>query len=51
MEEDLDSMQQVIDSGTIGPKKKEAWLSFGIVICVILANEVDGPGVDDPDRW
>ena len=42
MEEDLDSMQQVIDSGTIGPKKKEAWLSFGIVICVILANEVDG---------
>ena len=42
MEEDLDSMQQVIDSGTIGPKKKEAWLSFGIAICVILANEVDG---------
>ena len=42
MEEDLDSMQQVIDSGTIGSKKKEAWLSFGIAICVILANEVDG---------
>lgn len=42
VEEDLDSMQQVMDSGTIGPKKKEAWLAFGIALCVILANEVDG---------
>ena len=41
-EEDLVSMQQIIDSGVIAPKKKEAWLSFGIVLCVILANEVDG---------
>lgn len=42
VEEDLANMQKVIDSGIIGPKKKEAWLSFGIVMCVILANEADG---------
>lgn len=41
-EEDLPAMQQVIDSGIIGPKKKDAWMSFGITLCVILANEVDG---------
>ncbi|WP_291529585.1 DUF3805 domain-containing protein [Bacteroides sp. UBA939] len=42
MEEDIPGMQEVIDSGVIGPKKKEVWLSFGIALCVILANEVDG---------
>ena len=42
MEEDLSSMQQIIDGGSIAPKKKEAWLSLGIVLRVILANEVDG---------
>ncbi len=42
MEEDIVKMQQVIDKGDIGPKKKDAWLAFGIVLCVILANEVDG---------
>ena len=36
------NMQQVIDSGSIGAKKKEVWLSLGITLCVILANEVDG---------
>ena len=41
-EEDIANMQQVIDSGSIGAKKKEAWLSLGIALCVILANEVDG---------
>lgn len=41
-EEDLATMQQVIDSGVIGPKKKDAWMSFGITLCVILSNEVDG---------
>lgn len=41
-EEDLASMQQIVDSGSIAPKKKEAWLSFGIALCVILANELDG---------
>lgn len=24
------------------PEKKDAWLAFGIVLCIILANEVDG---------
>lgn len=42
VEEDLYSMQQVMDSGVIAPKKKEAWLAFGIAMCVILANEIDG---------
>ena len=40
--EDIANMQQVIDSGSIGAKKKEIWLSLGITLCVILANEVDG---------
>lgn len=42
LEEDLANLQQVIDEGSISPKKKEAWLSFGIAICTILANEVEG---------
>ncbi len=42
MEEDIEKMQQVIDAGGISPKKKDAWLAFGIVLCVIVANEVDG---------
>jgi len=41
-EEDIEKMQQLVDRGGIGPKKKEAWLALGIVLCVILANEVDG---------
>lgn len=41
-EEDLAKIQEIIDSGTISPKKREAWLAFGIAACVILANEVDG---------
>ena len=32
----------MIDSGKIGPKKKDEWLAIGITICAILANEVDG---------
>ena len=35
-------LQQIIDSGKIGPKKKDEWLAIGITICTILANEVDG---------
>lgn len=42
VEDDILKMQQVIDKGEIGPKKKEAWLAFGIVLCVIFANEADG---------
>lgn len=41
-EEDIARMQQLIDSGVVGTKKKEAWMALGIVLCVILANEVDG---------
>ena len=42
IEEDLEKLQQVIDSGKIGSKKKEEWLAIGIPVCAILANEVDG---------
>jgi hypothetical protein len=41
-EDDLPNMQQIIDKGDISPKKKDTWLAFGIVLCVIFANEVDG---------
>ena len=42
IEEDLEKLQQVIDSGKIGSKNKEEWLAVGITVCAILANEVDG---------
>lgn len=41
-EEDVAHMQEAISQLNISPKKKDAWLSLGIVLCVILANEVDG---------
>ena len=41
-EEDIANMQQMMDSGSISAKKKEAWLALGITFCVILANEIDG---------
>jgi len=40
-EDDLKSLQQVIDSGKIGSKKRNEWLAIGIVVCVILANELE----------
>lgn len=42
VEDDILKMQEFVDKGEITPKKKEAWLSLGIVLCVIFANEVDG---------
>ena len=42
VEDDLEKLQQVIDSGKIGPKKKDEWLAIGITVCTILANEVEG---------
>jgi len=42
VEEDLEKMQTVVESGSITPKQKEAWLSLGITICVILTNELEG---------
>ena len=42
VEEDVESMQQVVDRGVIGPKKKDQWLALGITLCVIMTNEADG---------
>lgn len=42
VEADLEKIQQVIDSGVIGRKKRDEWLALGIVVCVIMANEVEG---------
>ncbi len=42
VEADLAKLQQLVDSGLIGKKKKDEWLAVGIAICVILANEVEG---------
>ncbi|MDL2212836.1 DUF3805 domain-containing protein [Bacteroides sp. OttesenSCG-928-D19] len=42
IEDDLPNLQKVIDSGTILPKQKDYWLAFGVTICVILANEIEG---------
>lgn len=42
IEEDLPKLQQIVDSGVIGSKKKDEWMSVGITICTILTNEVEG---------
>lgn len=42
VEEDLEKLQQILDSGKIGPKKKDEWLAIGIAVCTILTNEVEG---------
>lgn len=42
LESDIENMQQLMDNGSISPKKKDAWLALGITLCVILTNEVDG---------
>lgn len=42
VEEDIIKMQEVVDKSEISPKKKEIWLTLGIVLCAIFANEVDG---------
>lgn len=41
-EEDLEGMQALVDGGTFTPKKKHSWLALGIVLCVIMTNEMDG---------
>lgn len=40
--EDVENMQELIDRQIVGGRKKDAWLSMGIVLCVIFANEADG---------
>lgn len=42
IEEDLAKMQTVMDSGNFSPKQREAWMAFGIAVCVILTNEIEG---------
>lgn len=42
VEEDLEKIQQLIDSGKIDPKQKEEWISVGIALCGVLFNEVEG---------
>ena len=41
-EEDIARMQQLVDQSAFSPRKREVWTDLGIVLCVILANEVDG---------
>ena len=41
-EEDVENMQQLVESGKLNPKKRDAWIALGITLCVILANEVEG---------
>ncbi|WP_321330976.1 DUF3805 domain-containing protein [uncultured Bacteroides sp.] len=42
VEEDLPKLQQAMDSGGFSQSQRDAWVSFGITICTILYNEVDG---------
>lgn len=41
-EEDVAHVQQLVEQAAFGPRKREVWIDLGIVLCVILANEVDG---------
>lgn len=42
IEEDLDKLQEVINMGVITGKKRKDWLGVGIVLCVVLYNEIEG---------
>lgn len=42
IEEDVQYLQQIIVSDLFPLKKRDAWLSIGITLCVILANEIEG---------
>lgn len=41
-EADIDSLQQVMDSGRFQPQQRMAWENFGIAFGTILVNEMDG---------
>ncbi len=41
-EEDLNKLQEVINKGLIGGKKRKDWFGLGVVLCVMLYNEVEG---------
>ena len=42
VEDDLENIQQIIKIGDIKQKQREVWLSFGMVVCTILCNEIEG---------
>ena len=41
-EEDLPQLQRLINEAGWSRKKRDPWIAVGIVLCVILSNEVDG---------
>lgn len=41
IEEDLDKLQQVISIADFSTKKRTPWISLGIILCVIMMNEID----------
>ncbi len=41
-EDDIARMQQIVAQGDFSPKKKEVWMAFGIVLCIIFAGEAEG---------
>lgn len=41
-EDDVARMQQIVAQGGFSPKKREVWVSFGIVLCAIFACESEG---------
>lgn len=42
VEEDLFKLQQVMDGGKIEKSQRDVWMAFGITLCTILGNEIDG---------
>ncbi len=41
-EEDLGKLQEIINEGVISGVKRKDWFGVGVVLCVILYNEVEG---------
>lgn len=41
-EEDIPQLQRVVDEAGWSRKKRDPWIAVGIVLCVILTNELDG---------
>lgn len=41
-EEDLDKLQRAIGLASFSGKKRTPWISLGIILCVIMMNEIDG---------
>lgn len=41
-EEDLPQLQRLINEAGWSRKKRDSWIAVGVVLCVILSNELDG---------